>query len=547
MVTTRSNNTYDLDSESYEKINTSTSFGSSKENKEKKNALNFKISHLLKLNNQDNNNENSNDNESINSLDTDDESFSIPKSIKRSKTLKKQFNKIKKKIQKKTPKLEKLLTLKIRQIRKIELIELFYIFKYNTYPYTEERLHLKEVIIKKIKKYIQEYKEFKKNKNDFLLMERNQKSNNDLFVIKQKILSLKTTDLNRDILLSKYNSIEANLNRDEEYFKILQYLQYTIKLPFQQEKIPFIIKNNTNQFLLNLRKKLDDKLYGMTDVKEQIMLFIHNRILNNNNNMKPTLCLLGPSGIGKTSIAKALSEVLDIPFAQINMGGCTNAETLLGHSFTYVSSRPGKIAQALINMKYSNGIIFFDEMEKANNDDVVNTLLHITDYTSNSNFKDNYFGEISIDLSKIFFICSMNEKPMDKALSDRLFYIKMNDYSIDEKLKILRDYLFPNSLLSLNLKKNDIIFPDKEMKIFIQQVSDGNSGVRRIKQYLNEMISKISFIINNPNVKTSFSLDEKEYNFPINYPFTITKYVINKLAKNYETKNINPSIMHLYI
>ena len=162
----------------------------------------------------------------------------------------------------------------------------------------------------------------------------------------------------------------------------------------------------------------------MADIKEQILLFINSKLLN--PDMKGCcLGLIGPPGTGKTSIARIIAEVLDYPFEQISFGGVTNTEFIKGHDFTYIGSQPGIIAKSLTRMKYKNGILFFDEYEKISaNKDIVSTLLHITDPSQNNTFRDQYLSDITIDLSSIWFIYSMNEFPEDSALKDRIYSIR---------------------------------------------------------------------------------------------------------------------------
>lgn len=561
MVTTRSNTSYlSLLGDKTASEDTNKKKQRKTKNKNRKKKIKIKLVPCVEKEDDDDNDslkdfivsEDEEDNdetiESEEDDDSDNETYTAPKYIKKNKELHNIFQRIVKQIQNKIPKLESILNLKVRQKRKVELMELYYIYKYNSYPYTEERLHLKEIILKKVKKYEREYREFKGNRKIFLQMEKNEVISNDLFNIRRKILSLKTDEQNQKNILQKFSTLEnQSINKDEEYFKTLQYLQNVLRLPFQRMKSVVFEKEETASFLLNLKEKLDNTIYGQTQVKEQILLYMHNRIINPTSFSKMNLCFIGPPGIGKTSLAQSLAESLNTPFAQINMGGCNSVESLLGHSFTYVSSRPGKISEALMNMGFSNGVIFFDELEKATDDNVINSLLHITDATTNHKFKDNYFGEITIDLSKIFFIMSMNEKPLEKALNDRLFFIRMSDYNLQDKVQIVKNYLLPKTLNALKLNKKDILFDEKNIKYFIQKIgeSSDNNGIRKLKQYLNQILSKIVFLIYNKTIETSFSIDSKIRN--LNFPFIIDNDVIDKLGEDLDKVSINSSLMHLYV
>ena len=175
-----------------------------------------------------------------------------------------------------------------------------------------------------------------------------------------------------------------------------------------------------------------------------------------NPNMKKTnLGLIGPPGVGKTSIARLISEIMDWGFEQISFGGIDRSDFLKGHEYTYVGAQPGAIVKALQKMGHKNGILFLDELEKiSKKPDITAALLHLVDQTQNSEFKDNYLGDISIDLSKIWFIGSMNNIPTDSAFADRWWIIRVNGYRDSEKKEIIKSYLLPKALKNMNQNKN---------------------------------------------------------------------------------------------
>lgn len=497
---------------------------------------------------EDNNNDDSEDNDESSLSDTDiddmimEETYPVPKEIEKKPSLVNYYQKLVKKIKNKEPNIEKILNAKIRLKRKVDLIQEYFIFMY-TYPYSEERLFFKKKIVEKMQYYKREYKEFRKHKQKYFELEKIEKDDSDMMTIKSKLLELDTSPKNIQILFRRFSTLESKTSMDDEYYKALNWMKSCLLLPFNRiKKIPF--ESEISKFLLFIRNELDKELYGMSNVKEQLLLYVHNRLLNPNTQNIP-LCLLGPPGIGKTSISLVLSRVLNLPFEQINMGGATNSEFLLGFESCYVGSKPGRIANALIQSGYKNTILFFDEFDKATeNNHIVNSMLHITDPVQNKSFRDHFFGDIEIDLSNCWFIMSMNSKPLDKALDDRLFYIHISEYSEKEKFYIVRNYLIPKTLTNFNLSSSDVIIDDETIRYMIKKVSSGESGIRLLKQTINDIFSKILFLIKNKTLETSFSLNTKEENLEL--PFKISKTVMNQLIKE-KKERINPSILHMYI
>jgi len=195
-----------------------------------------------------------------------------------------------------------------------------------------------------------------------------------------------------------------------------------------------------------------------------------------------------------TAIAKAMSKCLNIPFSQVNFGGINSSEFLLGHDYTYIGSRPGEITRCLSRMGTKNGILFFDEFDKASErKEIMSTLLHITDFSQNNEFRDNYFPELYQDLSNIWFIYSMNELPKDPAMLDRLEVIKVDEYDYEDKKIILKDYILPKFTKELGIQDEFII----EEKAFQKLIGLQKSGVRQLERSVTLLIEKIYFFICN--------------------------------------------------
>ena len=179
---------------------------------------------------------------------------------------------------------------------------------------------------------------------------------NNQIDLKYKILSLETSIENKKIIFNKYEELINLENINEEYSKLNSWLKWAISIPYNKIKINKI--DNITEFIKQASIKLDEHLFGMKKIKEQILLFLSSKILNPNMK-KSNLGLIGPPGVGKTEIAKIISSLLDIGFEQISFGGINNGNFLKGHSYTYVGSEPGEIVKCLKKIGHNNGIIFF--------------------------------------------------------------------------------------------------------------------------------------------------------------------------------------------
>ena len=156
----------------------------------------------------------------------------------------------------------------------------------------------------------------------------------------------------------------SNCDEEDKNGKIKEYIQQAVNIPFN--KIQFTIPSDIETFCFKFRNILDKRLYGLDKVKEELITTLCCKMFTSNAKYK-AIALVGPPGIGKTSIARCIADVFDIPFQQISMNGISNSSDLTGHNYTYIGSQPGMIVKALIKMKCNNGVMFFDEIDKANN------------------------------------------------------------------------------------------------------------------------------------------------------------------------------------
>jgi ATP-dependent Lon protease len=459
------------------------------------------------------------------------------------KKIKKEYLKIKDQIYKSEPNAFLLLKENLLTEDKADLCLQYELYK-TCDPNTDEWLESRKkynTMLKDSRLNYKQYIKFTKSQHKIMENELNKIQNyNSTTNMKYKILSLNTSIENKKIIYEKFEEFQMIDSSSDEYSKLNTWLKWAVSLPYNTYQESKVNKTNISIFIAKVKESLDNKLYGMEKVKEQILLFLTAKIMNPSMK-KVNLGLVGPPGIGKTSIAKTIADVMEWGFEQISCGGIDKAEFLKGHDYTYVGSQPGEIVKSLKRMKHNNGIIFLDELEKgANNPDIKSALLHITDTSQNFEFKDNYMGEIVLDISNIWYIASMNDPPKDEALADRWWLINLEGYSSGDKVKIAKNYIMPKLLKNIALEKDSIKF-DYEY-IISKYCKDSEKGVRSLERILADLVNKVYFnrIHKNNCIKTSFDIESIEDSS------IITNDNIDKLLKNINS-NINVSVSMMYL
>jgi ATP-dependent Lon protease len=331
----------------------------------------------------------------------------------------------------------------------------------------------------------------------------------------------------KQLLKDKVENVQNESNSDKYY----QWLNIVLTIPLT----PMLLKDKFTSIdiMVNtVMKQLNNNIYGMVTVKEELICTLASMFLNPNTRGK-SLGLCGPPGVGKTAIVRSMSSSLGLPFFQINIGNLSDVSTLDGHSFTYTKSEPGLIVKALREMKCNSGIVFFDEIDKIGESnkgsDIMSSLIHITDFTQNTGYQDNYVGEIPIDLSNLFFMFSMNdEKNVNKTLLSRIPIINISGYTDKEKEKILVEHLIPDVCKNYNIDPKEISIDQPAIKLLLSY-NKKYEGVRELKELLEMLVKRVSLYFHVEdvgNLNMTFKID----NF--SKPFTITSEVVKNLLND---------------
>ena len=389
-------------------------------------------------------------------------------------------------------------------------------------------------------------------KEEILQIENDIKSiNHTLTPLRFQLL---TSNINTDIKAIAIRKIE-NLSKMDpssgDYYKTKNWVEGLLQIPFGIYKdLPVNIKNNSREeitdYLLNANRILNKAVFGHKKAKCQILQIVSQWISNPQSNGS-VFSIVGPMGNGKTTLVKeGIAKMINRPFEFISLGGATDSCYLDGHSYTYEGSIPGKIVDIIKKSKCMNPVIYFDELDKVSDtpkgEEIINLLIHLTDFSQNDHFNDKYYSNIPIDLSKALFIFSLNDlTKVNPILRDRMFMIQTSKLTPEEKLTISKDYLIDGIFNDMGVDKEELIFSDEIIKFIVKNYSQ-EEGVRNLKRAFQTIIGKLNIIRITQqgaldNLDLPFSLD----NFEL--PLNITENIVKKLV-DINKQDLAPEFMY---
>lgn len=313
--------------------------------------------------------------------------------------------------------------------------------------------------------------------------------------LEKKILKIKLTKEALEKSNSELKKLKNMSPMSAEATVIRNYLDWIVALPW----------GSHTEVSKNIKKAkgiLEDDHYGLNTVKDRILEYL--AVQKRSDKIKgPILCLVGPPGVGKTSLGKSIATATGRNFVRMSLGGVRDEAEIRGHRKTYIGSMPGRFIQSMKKAKSSNPLILLDEIDKLGADwrgDPSSALLEVLDPEQNNKFNDHYL-EVDYDLSDVMFVCTANTLNIPAPLLDRMEIIRIPGYTEKEKNKIAQKYLLPKQLKNHVLNKNEVKFGNKIIGQIIRNYTR-EAGVRNLEKEISKVCRKIVKILETSNKKS---------------------------------------------
>ena len=337
-----------------------------------------------------------------------------------------------------------------------------------------------------------------KNQKEYILREQlklireelgEDNSQTEIEEFKKKAEKLQASKEVKERIREEIKRLQSVANNPSEGAVVRGYLEVLLGLPWDK-------MSRDNKDLSKARGILEADHYGLEKVKERILEYLAVRTLTKKGD-SPILCLVGPPGTGKTSIARSVAKALNKKYIRICLGGVRDEAEIRGHRRTYVGAMPGRIAQSLRQAGVKNPLMLLDEIDKVSSDykgDTASALLEVLDAEQNNKFTDHYV-EIPIDLSEVLFIATANDvQTIPRPLLDRMELIEISSYTENEKMHIAKEHLIPKQLKAGGLKPEQLTISDKALAEIISGYTK-EAGVRSLERKIGQICRRAALKI----------------------------------------------------
>ena len=306
---------------------------------------------------------------------------------------------------------------------------------------------------------------------------------NELAELENRIAATKFSKEAREKAEAEFKKLKSMSPMSAEATVVRNYLDWMLSIPWG-------VKSRVKKDLGRAQTILDADHYSLDKVKERIVEYL--AVQARSSKLKgPIMCLVGPPGVGKTSLGRSVARATGREFIRISLGGVRDESEIRGHRRTYIGSMPGKIIQALKKAKTTNPLILLDEIDKMGQDfrgDPASAMLEVLDPEQNSTFVDHYL-EVEYDLSNVMFLTTANSYNMPGPLLDRMEIIPLSGYTEDEKLEIARRHLLPKTIKNHGLRKGEMTISDEAITEILRRYTR-EAGVRNLERELNKVARK---------------------------------------------------------
>ena len=306
---------------------------------------------------------------------------------------------------------------------------------------------------------------------------------NEVAELEAKIEETKLSKEAREKAVAEVKKLKNMSPMSAEATVVRNYLDWMLSIPWG-------VKSRVKKDLHRAQKVLDDDHYGLEKVKERIVEYL--AVQQRSKKLKgPIMCLVGPPGVGKTSLGKSVARATGREFIRISLGGVRDESEIRGHRRTYIGSMPGKIIQALKKAKTTNPLILLDEIDKMGQDfrgDPASAMLEVLDPEQNGTFTDHYL-EVEYDLSNVMFLTTANSYNMPGPLLDRMEIIPLAGYTEDEKSEIAKQHLIAKQIKNHGLRKNEFVLTDGALQEIIRRYTR-EAGVRSLEREIAKLARK---------------------------------------------------------